>query len=183
MSKTSPASQIQHLKGELNRERQAHSRTRAELQQEVDRVWRLVPSHYINLMGVYPPLRKMLHVLAEAADRQDPSRSAPIEDTMRTEFVSVGENASTSSTEAGVLTHHRARRNVKNLRDRIDHLQKRWNDELADTAYHHGQAVDASEWEYTPPTRCESCRTPVSRPHTGRPRKFCFNCSPRKEKV
>ena len=103
------------LAKDLEREKKAHDKTRTELQQELQRVWRLVPAHYISLMGVYPPLRSLLHILAEAADLQDPSRGAPVEDTMRTQFVHTGDQASSSSTEAGVLTHRSQRAAVAEI--------------------------------------------------------------------
>ena len=161
---------IAELTRRLHNEQTAHTITRNQLQQELTRVWRLVPSHYINLMGVYPPLRRLLHVLAEAADLQDPSRGAPVEDTMRTEFIPTGENASTSTTERGVLTHARHRSHVTQIiRD------------LEDRAHRYAQWIDADQYEYTPPDdECQSCGARLPQPSNGRPRKYCLRCAPRK---
>jgi len=123
----------------------------AVLQQENHRLWALVPKGYINLMGVYPPLRKLLHVLAEAADAQDPTRGAPTEDTMRTEYVSNGPNASNSPTERGWLTHERARSNVRFMHDELDILQRKFVKDLAAKTAHFASVTSATEWEYQPP--------------------------------
>jgi hypothetical protein len=147
------------LRRQLKNEIHAHRCTRDEL----DRVWRLVPTNYISLMGVYPPLRKLLSVLVDAADLQDPARGAPIEDTMRTEFVHTGEQASSSSTEAGVMTHRRHRAAVEEITKQIDRLA----DSLSNL-------VPGPGWEYDPPSsRCENCDRPIAQPTRGRPRKWC----------
>lgn len=135
-------SSVWSLNKELKREKKAHDQTRKELQQELERVWRLVPSHYISLMGVYPPLRKLLHVLTEAADLQDPSRGAPIEDTMRTQFVHTGDRASSSSTEAGVLTHRQHRAAVEEITKQLEWL----TDKVS-------KLIPGPEWEYVLPER------------------------------
>lgn len=163
MSESASDAKIRELSRQLKNEKTAHSVTRNELKREVERVWRLVPTHYITLMGVYPPLRKLLHVLAEAADLQDPSRGAPVEDTMRTQFVPDGENASTSSTERGVLTHARVRAHVR-----------MFNKELEAKAHYWAQTIGASEWEYQPPDgRCEECGNHLVQTSTGRRRQYC----------
>jgi hypothetical protein len=171
-------SAIESLHKQLKDEKKAHARTRTELQAEIARTWRLVPSHYINLMGVYPPLRRLLHVLAEAADLQDPSRGAPIEDTMRTQFVHVGENASTSQTEAGVLSHRRSRAAVEEIRKQLDYFTHRVS-----------KLIPGAEYEYNPPAgECEcGCGRLVFQSEQGRARRFysaaCRKRAERKVKV
>jgi hypothetical protein len=126
------------------------------LQQEITRIWCLVPSHYINLMGVYPPLRKLLHVLAEAADAQDPTRGAPSEDTIRTEVTEL------TPTERGVLSHWRARNNVRFVNKELDILQRRFTEQLAAKTAHFASVTSTTEWEYDlpPPPVChrKGCR-------------------------
>jgi len=154
---------ITDLRRQLDNEQRAHAITRNELQREITRVWRLVPSHYINLMGVYPPLRRLLHVLGEAAALQDPARGAPIEDTMRTQYVAVGANASTSQTERGVLTHRRARADVAFISTKLDTLAR----DLANT-------VRATEWEYPVPDGvCRECGGGFVQVANGRRRVYC----------
>jgi hypothetical protein len=127
----------------------------AVLQQENHRLWALVPKGYINLMGVYPPLRKLLHVLAEAADAQDPTRGAPSEDTIRTEVTEL------TPTERGVLSHWRARNNVRFISKELDILQRRFTEQLAAKTAHFASVTSATEWEYDPPKppmcRLEGC--------------------------
>lgn len=154
MSKSEPTARS--LSRDLKREQDAHKRTRRELQEEIERVWRLVPSHYINLMGVYPPLRKLLHVLAEAADLQDPSRGAPVEDTMRTQFVHTGERASTSMTESASqhgYYRQRVRDFSKDLRIVADAIRSDIDTKLGDLASRAGGSLGLSEWEYELPDR------------------------------
>jgi hypothetical protein len=151
MSRAANTRAIESLQKQLRDERAAHARTRTELQQELTRVWRLVPGGFIELMGVYPPLRKLLHILGEAADLQDPSRGAPIEDTARTEYVAVGNNASTSQTERGVLTHARARSHVKLMGREIEALRNRITDLVAEKTNDFANLTSASEWEYDLP--------------------------------
>jgi hypothetical protein len=147
MGKSASEAKIRDLTRQLAEEQRKHARTRAELQQENARIWRLVPAHYINLMGVYPPLRKLLHVLAEAADAQDPSRGAPTEDTMRTEYTDL------TPTERGVITHWRARSNVRFMRDELEILRKRFVDQLGAKTAHFANVTSATAWEYDPPPR------------------------------
>ena len=129
------------------------ARTRNELQAEVTKWQRLARPKILDLMGVYPPLRKLLNVLAEAADLQDPSSGSPIEDTMRTEYVAVGDRASTSSTERGVLTHARARHNVRVINTELEHLQSDFNTRLEDKTHWLAKLVGGEEWEYEMPPR------------------------------
>lgn len=151
------------LERQLTAEKLAHTLTINTLHQQIARLWRLIPTHYINLMGVYPSMRKLLLVLSEAADLQDPSRSAPIEDTMRTEFVSVGENASTSSTERAVLTHRQHRATVVEMNRQLDWM-----------AHKLSKMIPGVEDEYDPPSgNCPECGAFVFRSDTGRPRTYC----------
>lgn len=151
MSESASDAKIRELSRQLKNEKREHSETRRMLQREIERVWRLVPSHYITLMGVYPPLRKLFHVLAEAADLQDPSRGAPIEDVMRTQFVHVGDNASTSHTEAAVSSHARVRHNTQIIRTEMESLRKYFTKLLEDKARTLARLVGSEEWEYELP--------------------------------
>jgi hypothetical protein len=135
------ANEIASLRRELRRKKDDI----ALLQQEIHRLWALTPKSYINLMGVYPPLRKLLHVLAEAADAQDPSRGAPSEDTIRTEVTEL------TPTERGVLSHWRARNNVRFISKELDILQRRFTEQLAAKTAHFASVTSTTEWEYDPP--------------------------------
>lgn len=178
MSETALEKTARRLNERLEEEKTAHAKTRNELRVTIERVWRLVPQHYINLMGVYPALRRLLHVLAEAADLQDPTRGAAIEDTMRTEVTEL------TPTERGVISHHRQRANVRTLQKDIDKLANRIHRILDDRTHHMGSLIPGSEWEYDPPDgECEECGNPVMQPAKGRPRKYCLTCSPAKERA
>lgn len=151
MSATTKA--IESLHKQLKEEKTAHARTRNELQAEITRWQRLARPKILDLMGQYPPLKKLLNVLAEAADLQDPSRGSPIEDTMRVEFIPDGNNASTSSTERGVLTHQRARNNVRFLNSELEYLRSKFTKDLEDRAHRMAQIVGTPEYEYELPTK------------------------------
>lgn len=172
------ASATEKMARRLEREKAEHSQTRRLLQAEITRIWRLVPSHHVNLMGVYPPLRRLLHVLGEAADLQDPARGVPIGDTMRSQFVHVGANASTSHTEASVATHARARHNTKVIRDEMEGLVRYFTKLLDDKAHSMARLVGSEEWEYPEPPKCQ--RTECS--HRNRKQPFsawqtgCVGC-------
>lgn len=154
---------IRDLTRQLKAERAAHNRTRLELQQELDRVWRLVPRHYISLMGVYPSLRQLFHVIAEAAELQDPTNGAPTEDTARTQFVHVGEHASTSQTERAVTTHRQAREVVRRIDLHLNHFVHTFS-----------QWIGAVVYEYNPPDgECLTCGGPLIQAGNGRPRLYC----------
>jgi hypothetical protein len=144
MSKTSSEN------ASLRRDLKKRDHQIALLQQENHRLWALVPKGYINLMGVYPPLRKLLHVLAEAADAQDPTRGAPTEDTMRTEVTEL------TPVERGVLSHWRARNNVRFISKELDILARDFTKKLADKTAHFASVTSATEWEYElpPPPVC-----------------------------
>ena len=163
MSKSATTKAIESLQEQIRLEKTAHAATRNELQAEISRVWRLVPTHYISLMGAYPPLRKLLHLLAEAAELQDPSRGAPVEDTMRTQFVHVGDNASTSTTEAGVLTHRRQRAVVEQMIGELEWMVHKLS-----------KLIPGTEAEYNPPDGvCEcGCGRLVFQDDKGRSRRF-----------
>jgi hypothetical protein len=168
---------IRQLSDQLESEKVAHARTRNELQSVIDRTWRLVPSHYIALMGVYPPLRRLLTVLGEAADLQDPSRGAAIEDTMRVDFVHSGEQASSSHPEHALTTHRRHRQTVETLRSELDWFTHKVS-----------KLIPGSPTEYNPPSgECEDCGRPLYQSDTGRPRKTCGSTcrkrASRKERV
>jgi hypothetical protein len=170
--RSTPEKENASLRHELGKQR----RKNELLQQEIHRVWGLVPTHYINLMGVYPPLRKLLHVLAEAADAQDPTRGAPSEDTMRTEYVPDGETL--TPTERGMFAHWQNRTNVRHGRTKLESLITRI---LAAETSHLAGMVRATEWEYNPPAgHCLECNASIIQPPTGRPRKYCFSCAPMK---
>jgi uncharacterized coiled-coil protein SlyX len=143
--KSASESKIRELNRQLAETKTELARTRNELQQEITRWQRLVPSHYISLMGVYPPLRKLLHVLAEAADAQDPTRGAPVEDTMRTEVTEL------TPTERGVISHWKARSNVRFMRDELEILRKRFNEALEAKTAHFANVAGTTAWEYNPP--------------------------------
>lgn len=163
MSRSASEAKITDLYRQLNNEKTAHAATRNELQAEIQRVWRLVPSHYVSLMGVYPAMRKLLHVLAEAADLQDPSRGAPVEDTMRTQFVHVGDNASTSATEAGEYTHRRQRAVVEEMTKQLEWLTHKLS-----------KLIPGTETEYDPPQgECPECGRLIFQNDVGRNRIFC----------
>lgn len=163
MGRSASEKRILELQNQLASEQTKHAKTRNELQQEIARIWRLVPGYYINLMGVYPPLRRLLHVLAEAADLQDPSRGAPVEDTMRTQFVHTGENASASMTESAAEHSYyrtRVRGFSKDLRVLADDVQGYVEKKLADDAHRFGQSLGISEWEYPEPPKCQRTTCP-----------------------
>jgi hypothetical protein len=153
MAKSATEAKIRELSRQLEAEKRDHARTRNELQAEITRWQRLARPNILDLMGVYPPLRKLLNVLAEAADLQDPSRGSPIEDTMRTEYVAVGDRASTSSTERGVLTHARARHNVRVISGELEHLRSDFNARLDDKTHWLAKLVGGEEWEYPLPDK------------------------------
>lgn len=179
MSKSKYEKLAEDLHRRLEEEKTAHARTRNELQVRIERIWRLVPSHYINLMGVYPALRRLIHVLAEAADLQDPTRGAAYEDTMRTEYTPDGETL--TQTESGVVNQRKARSNVKTLNRELDRLQNDIHRELEFKTHRLGSLVPGSHWSYDPPEgECEECGGPVVQPVKGRPRKYCRECSPEK---
>jgi hypothetical protein len=145
MSKSASEAKIRELQRLLANEKTAHAVTRNQLQQEITRWQRLVPSHYISLMGVYPPLRKLLHVLAEAADAQDPMRGAPTEDTMRTDV------AELTPVERGVISHWRARSNVRFMQRELEMLRRRINEQLEAKTAHFANVAGTTAWEYDPP--------------------------------
>jgi hypothetical protein len=152
---------IDRLRTDLTKERRDHARTRNELQAEIERIWRLVPGYKISLMGVYPPLRRLFHVLAEAADLQDPSRGAAYEDTMRTEYTPDGETL--TQTERAVLTHRKHRADVTEMNKRLTHLA----DDLA-------RLISASQSEYNPPDgECAECGRALFQTDTGRRKTYC----------
>ena len=142
---------IAELSRQLANEQNAHAKTRNQLQAEVHRWQRLCSPQIFDLMGTYPPLRRLLVVLAEAADAQDPSRGAPIEDTARTNFVNVGNHASTSQTEAAVLTHARARSSVRTIGRELDLLVERITKDLERTTHTVGTLVTGSDGAYEMP--------------------------------
>lgn len=168
MSESATDAKIRDLSRRLREEKTSHAKTRNELQLKNERTWRLVPSHYINLMGVYPPLRKLFAVLTDAAWLQDPTRGAPGEDTMRTEVTEL------TPTERGVLSHRKHRANVAELNRQLNQLHK----DLAYRVHRMSQIIPGAEWSYDLPTSCESCGGYVAQPDTGRPRKYCMECSP-----
>jgi hypothetical protein len=180
MSKSAWERKAEELARDLHNER----RSNAVLKQELDRVWRLVPGGFIDLMGVYPPLRKLLHVLAEAADLQDPSRGAPVEDTMRTEYISSGPRASTSQTERGVLMHHRARSNVRFMGAEMESLRRRFVELLDDKTRDLANLISAEQWEYAPPSKPVCWRKDCT--HRGRKQPYrieeCAGCGRRFER-
>lgn len=163
MSESATDKRIRELSRQLENEKRDHARTRNELQSEISRVWRLVPSHYINLMGVYPALRKLLHVIAEAADLQDPSRGAPAEDTMRTQFVHTGDNASSSHAEQAYSTHRKHRADVAKMNQEIDWVTHRIS-----------KLLPGDPDEYNPPDgECEcGCGKLIFQNTEGRRRRF-----------
>jgi hypothetical protein len=161
MCESPTTKRIHSLVEQLRNEKTAHAATRNLLQSEIDRVWRLVPSHYVNLMGVYPPLRLLLRILVEAADLQDPSKGAAYEDTMRTEYTPDGETL--TQTERGVLTHRRHRATVVKMNDELDWLTHKLS-----------KLIPGTEVEYHPPQgECEcGCGRLNYQNDTGRKRRF-----------
>jgi len=163
MSEAATTKAIRSLQTQLRDEKTAHAVTRNNLQAEIARIWRLDPGHYIPLMGAYPPLRKLLHVLAEAADLQDPSRGAPIEDTMRTQFVHVGEHASTSATEAAVSTHRHQRAVVAEMLKELDWMTHKLS-----------KLIPGTDTEYHPPDgECPECGRFIFQSEVGRNKTYC----------
>lgn len=174
MSKSKWEKAAEDLHRRLEDEKTAHARTRNELQREVSRWQRLASPKILDLMGTYQPLRKLLHVLAEAAELQDPLRGAPTEDTMRTEVTEL------TQTERSVLTYSRHRQNVRLFGKELEHLREDFERKLADKAHRFAQTVGATEWQYPEVSKCADCGAYVFQPPTGRPRKYCEECSPRK---
>lgn len=165
-------STLENLNKELQREREKHHRTRQELRTELERVWRLVPTHYISLMGVYPPLRKLLHVLAEAADLQDPTKGAAYEDTMRTEYTPDGETL--TQTESGVIHHQAQRAHVVTLSKDLQYIHKKIRNLLDDKTHDMAHLTRGEAWEYSPPDgKCEECKRLLFQSPTGRRKSFC----------
>jgi hypothetical protein len=153
---------IDRLRADLETEKLKNRRLINEKNAELERVWRLVPVNFVVLLHEMPSLKKLLLLVGEAIGLADPLRGAPIEDTMRTQFVHVGENASTSATEAGA-THNRDRANLYEIERRLRNV----TDEL-------GRLLKARETEYHPPHgRCEECGKLLFQNETGRPRIYC----------
>lgn len=168
MSESATEAKLRDLGRQLSAEKTAHARTRNELQATIERIWRLVPGYWINLMGVYPSLRRLVHILAEAADLQDPARGAAYEDTMRTEYTPDGETL--TQTERGVIHHQRARDNVRQLEKGLIRLNK----ELEYHTHRMGGMIPGSHWEYEPPEgKCEVCGELIVQSDTGRARRYC----------
>lgn len=157
MSKSASTRAIESYRTQLEAEKASHARTRRELQVEIERVWRLVPSWKIHLMGAYPPLRKLLMVLGEAAELQDPSSGQPMSDTMRSEVTEY------SSTERAVLTHKKHRATVAEMNKQLEWLTDRLS-----------RLIPGVSTEYNPPSgECEcGCGRLVFQTDTGRSRQF-----------
>ena len=182
MSESATEAKLRDLGRQLAAEKTAHTRTRNELQATIERIWRLVPGHWISLMGVYPALRRLFHILAEAADLQDPAKGVDYENTMRTEYTPDGETM--TQTERGVVTHKKHRSNVRQLNKELDRLANQIHKELEYRTHRMGQLIPGSHWEYDPPEgQCEECGKPVVQPATGRKRKYCVECSPKRVEV
>lgn len=146
---------LRDLNRQLEAEKVAHAKTRNQLQAEILTVWRLVPTHYINLMGVYPSLRRLLRALGEAADLQDPTRGASTNDSVR--------NSTMSPTELGVLTHRQHRANVNTINTELDWFTHKVTN-----------LVPGPDTQYHPPdSTCLECGEPVLRNGNGRPREYC----------
>ena len=162
MSESATEARIRELSRQLNNEETAHTRTRNELQAEIERVWCLVPGHWINLMGAFPPLRQLLHVLAQAANLQDPSRGAPHEDVMRTEYTPDGETL--TPTELGVVIHARDRAAVAEMVKQLKWFTHKLSKLIAGDP----------DIEYHPPEgACQECGRLLFQNDTGRPRRYC----------
>jgi hypothetical protein len=182
MGKSSWERKLEDLNRQLAREKLAHAKTR----QRLDR-WRwLATPRILDLMGVYPPLRKLLHVLAEAADLQDPSRGAPIEDTMRVGYIPDGENASTSSTELAVLTHRKHRADVRFIGRELDILRREFTNKLEAKTAEFAAVSSASQYEYElpipPVCHRKDCRKRGVRQSYTAYRLGCEGCGRRFEK-
>jgi hypothetical protein len=158
MSKSASEVLIRDLQRQLSKEKNEHARTRNHLQAEITRWQRLAGRpvrgiSMLELFGVYPALRKLIHVLFEAAELQDPSRSAPSEDTARVSFVHSGENASSSHAELGYATHQVHRANVRALDKGLSRIANKFDNELRTEVHYLAKLVAGEEWEYGIPER------------------------------
>lgn len=157
MSKSATTRTIESLHAQLKTEKADHARTRRELQAEIERVWRLVPSWKIHLMGAFPPLKKLLVVLGEAAELQDPSSGAPTSDTMRSEVTEL------TPTERAVLTHRQHRATVAEMNRQLDWFTHKMS-----------KLIPGPELEYNPPSgECPECGRYIFQVGAGRERIFC----------
>jgi hypothetical protein len=136
---------IESLHRQLSDEKRKHATTRQELQRVIRRQMALTTPGLRDLMGTFPALRRLLAVLVEAAELQDPSRGAPMSDVMR-----VGHGD--SSVEKALESYRKARANVRHLDKEMGKFAKRWYDkmdaELEDRTYNWASLVGASQWEY-----------------------------------
>jgi len=158
MSKSASEAKIRELQRQLANKDVELARTRNQLQSEITRWQRLSGRpirgiSMLELFGVYPALRKLIHVLFEAADLQDPSRSAPSEDTMRVNFVHSGDNASSSHAELGYASHQKHRANVRTLDKGLARVAARFDKELRSEVHYLAKLVAGEEWEYGIPDR------------------------------
>ena len=145
--KSSVERQLRDANRQLARERDAHQKTRTELQAEIQRWQWLASPRIFELMAVYPSLKKLLSVLAEAAELQDPAKGAPTSDTMRTEVTQL------TSVEQAVLSHKRHRQNVRIISGELEHLRKKFNEQLEYKSHWMAQLIGGSEWEYQIPEK------------------------------
>lgn len=158
MSKSASESKIRDLERRLHAKDVELARTRNQLQAEITRWQRLAgrPIRGVSLLelfGVYPALAKLIPVLFEAADLQDPSRSAPSEDTMRVGFVHSGENASSSHPELAYSSHHKHRANVRTLDKGLGRLADKFSNELRIEVHYLAKLIAGEEWSYEIPDR------------------------------
>ncbi len=163
MSESATEARIRDLQRQLNKEKAGRSEDRRLFQAEIERIWRLVPGYWINLMGAFPPLRKLLHILAEAADLQDPSKGAPYEDTMRTEYTPDGETL--TQTERGVLTHRKHRADVSKMVSELEWFTHKISKLIP------GQ--DRGIQYHPPEGECEECGRLLFQSDTGNKRSYC----------
>jgi hypothetical protein len=135
---------IESLQRQLSDEKRKHAQTRQELQRVIQRQQAILPPRLRDLFGTYPALRRLLAVLIEASELADPSRGAPLSDTMR-----VGHGS--SSVERAVESYRKARANVRHIDSGMGKFAKRWdklNRELEDRTDSWAALAGATQWEF-----------------------------------